>query len=239
MALAKNHDASRFNPVLATAGMEPTAWIFAGGDFQKNFFDAAWLAETDLIVGVDYGIVHCLAAGVVPDIVMGDFDSVGASVLADSRLAGVQRRTYPARKNSSDLELAMEWAAESGIARVVLLGVSGGRSDHHYANWMLPSQARWPFAIELIDATVHAHVVTQQHSLEVAVRLGQTISLMPMGDVLGVTTHGLEYPLLDAHLRPGSSLGLSNIACKKLIDVSLRRGRLLVLCVKADESLLF
>ena len=211
------------------------AWVFAGGEFQTNCFNSDWIAAGDVVVGVDHGIAHCLNAGAVPDVMLGDFDSVDDAVLLDDRLAGVQRLRYPSRKNSSDLELALEWLSQAQVARVILMGVSGGRSDHHLINWLLASQERWPFAIEMIDSTVHAHVVTPRYELDVSAKIGQTVSLMPLFEASGVTTVGLEYALHEAHLVPGTTRGLSNVAAADIIRVSITAGRLLVFRVNADS----
>lgn len=235
MSETKESDENSSHSKRSDKQSSPSAWVFAGGEFEADRFDHDWLVEGDIVVGVDHGIAHCLDAGVVPDVMMGDFDSVDASVLSDARLADVQRKTYPARKNSSDLELALEWLAEIQVARVVLMGMSGGRSDHHLINWMLPSQAHWSFSIEIIDSTVHAHVVTPRYALEAPTWIGQTISLMPLHEASGVTTDGLEYALHDAQLVSGTTLGLSNVAAAQNIRVSISSGRLLVFRVNADK----
>lgn len=211
------------------------AWVFAGGDFQPEGFDHAWLSEGDMIVGVDHGIAHCLDTGLVPDVIIGDFDSVDSSVLSDRRLTDVTRKIYPARKASSDLELALDWLSDIEVDRVIVMGISGGRSDHHLINWMLPAQQRWSFAMELIDRTVHAHVVTPRHALNTSAQVGQTISLMPLPEASGVCTAGLEYALHDARMCVGTSLGLSNVASQETISVTISQGGLLVFLVNTHN----
>ncbi len=214
-----------------------SAWVFAGGEFNVDELSADAISEADTIIGVDYGISHCLRLGLVPDILVGDFDSIDAAVLNDKRLVGVPRRRYPARKNSSDLELALHGLSETTVRRVVLLGISGGRSDHHLFNWLLPLQADWPFAVELIDHSVHAHLVSVDYPLlQVPAVIGQTVSILPMPEALGVTTQGLEYPLSGEALAHGSTLGLSNVADAIQISVSVSAGKLLVFRVKADTA---
>ena len=212
--------------------MSSTAWVFAAGSF-----DAAWLAgelidDSDLVIGVDGGIAHCLAMQRVPDVILGDFDSIDANVLNDARLASCLRYSYPARKDVTDLELALQYLCDKSIGRVVLTGVSGGRSDHHLFNWLLPLQQCWPFAIELLDKSVHAHVVTHRAGLQLATFEGQTISLLPLPWAAGVTTDGLDYPLQNASMSPGSTLGISNVATGRRITVSVTSGQLLVFKVQ-------
>lgn len=211
------------------------AWVFAGGEFQLGDIQDCVIADTDIVVGVDHGIAHCLRLDLTPSVMVGDFDSIAPQLLDDERLNNVPRKSYPARKNSSDLELALHSLSDSAVSRVVLLGVSGGRSDHHLFNWMLPLLTDWPFAIELIDHSVHAHLVTASYPLHVPATIGQTISLLPMPEAIDVTTQGLDYPLHAHTLGSGSTLGLSNVANASTISVSVSAGRLLVFRVKADK----
>lgn len=208
------------------------AWVFAGGDYSIDLWPNERVDDGDIIVGVDRGIKHCLDTGLVPHILMGDFDSVSPEVLADARLKNSATKSYPARKNSSDLELALHWLTEQSVARVTLLGVSGGRSDHHLFNWLLPLQACWPFEISFIDAFVRAYIVTPHYPLIAPVQHLQTISLLPMPNAKGVCTQGLDYALQYAELTSGCTLGLSNVAVSSSIEVSVEEGQLWVFVVK-------
>ena len=207
--------------------------MFAGGDFHIDDPGMACVTP-DIVIGVDRGIEHCLSVGIVPDVLIGDFDSVDGSVLHDSRLSHSETIRHPARKSSSDLELALRWLVNTDIERVVLLGISGGRSDHHLFNWMLPMQQAWPFSIELIDKSGYAYKVNAKYPLNISARPGQTISLIPMPDASGVTTSGLEYALQDATLTTGSTLGLSNVAVSETVSVSVSAGQLLAFHVKIE-----
>lgn len=208
------------------------AWVFAGGDYSTDLWPDERVDDDDIIVGVDRGIKHCLDTGLVPDILMGDFDSVSPEVLTDARLKCSVTKSYPARKNSSDLELALHWLTEQSVTRVTLFGVSGGRSDHHMFNWLLPLQACWPFEISFIDAFVRAYIVTPDYPLVAPVQHLQTISLLPMPSAKGVCTQGLDYALQNAELASGCTLGLSNVAVSSSIEVSVAEGRLWVFLVK-------
>lgn len=200
----------------------------AGGDFHPGTLDAAAIGSRDIVIGVDKGIGYCLSIGIVPDLLMGDFDSIDSMLLEDPRLDGIDKQSFPARKNRSDLDLALQWLRSSHVSHVTLLAISGGRSDHHLLNWLLPLQEEWPFTVELIDATVHAYLVTPHYPVRTVAKPGQVVSLVPMPEALGVTTEGLEYSLHDAELAVGSTLGLSNVASQLSIGVSVSSGRLLL-----------
>ena len=214
--------------------MSINAWVFAGGEFKPDSFNIDWVVDGDIVLGVDRGIAHCLSTGLVPDILMGDFDSVDPALLDDTRLINAQRHSFPTRKNSSDLDLALQWLCNRSVSRVTVLAVSGGRSDHHLFNWLLPMQRCWPFNLEMIDASVHAYLATAQFPFNASVVAQQVISLVPLPCATGVRTQGLEYPLHDAELDAGTTHGLSNVAIDTSISVTVQSGRLFVFCVRSD-----
>lgn len=208
-------------------------WLFAGGNFTvEDISQCSMCADKHAFVAVDRGVEHCLEAGIAPDLIVGDFDSASAAVLADTRLEGVRRLTYPARKNASDLEIALHLLAETPPRKVTMVGISGGRTDHMLFNWQLPILQAWPFEIDLVDSSVHAFVVTPERHLEVNATHGQLLSILAFEACEGVSVSGVEYPLARASLHTGSTLGLSNRVVGNMFNVSLSSGRCLVMLIK-------
>jgi len=205
------------------------AWVFAGGEFSSQHFPADVLLDGDLVVCVDAGLKHCLSLDLQPDLLVGDMDSVSPELLHDKRLADVERHVYPSKKASSDLQLALEVLSTRAVSEVVLLGVSGGRTDHMLFNWHLVLLRLWPFKIQLIDETMHAYVLEGEQGVEVHSRPGQTLSLLAMRSCEGVTTSGLQYPLSKATIHPGDTLGLSNVLETYDASVEISSGLLLVM----------
>lgn len=204
-------------------------WVFAGGEFSKDQLPKGEIGDNDKLVCVDRGVEHCLAAGLQPDLWIGDMDSVSAGALQDDRLIHVPRHVYPSEKASSDLELALDIIARDPPERVVILGVSGGRTDHMLFNWCLPALRRWPFSLQLIDATVRCYVLADADSVRASTRAGHTVSLLALQACAGVSTQQLQYNLEQASLQPGSTLGLSNVAEADHIEVAQTHGLMLVM----------
>ncbi|NND89958.1 MAG: thiamine diphosphokinase [Granulosicoccus sp.] len=211
------------------------AWVFAGGDFFIEHVPFDEMDEHDQIICVDGGVAHCLAAGLQPTLLVGDFDSVDSQLLAQESLADVPRRTYPTCKAASDLELALELLTEDPPESVIILGISGGRTDHMLFNWMLPALRHWPFSLMLIDGTTCCRVLQGQDKCEFRALAGTTISLLAQVTAMGVSTSGLQYTLADATLDIGSTRGLSNVVHDELVSVKLDSGTLLVL-INNDEN---
>jgi len=93
----------------------------------------------------------------------------------------------------------------------MLAGLSGGRTDHMLANWMLLANSEWRFRISVFDALGVAYLVTPATSREVNLVPGTTFSLLPLTTTSGVTIEGAKYPLSDAVLYPYRSRGISNV----------------------------
>lgn len=205
------------------------AWVFAGGDFVVDHLRVDEVQEQDLVVCVDRGLEHCLQVGLYPDMLIGDMDSAPQSLLQDDRIANVKRYVFPSAKAASDLELALTILSEESLDVVILLGISGGRTDHMLFNWQLVRLRQWPFSLQFIDDTTHTYVLEGAQAVELDSSPGMFLSLLPMERSAGVSTAGLEYPLSNAVIEVGSTLGLSNVVVDKWVRVEISSGSLLVM----------
>ncbi|MFT4727164.1 MAG: thiamine pyrophosphokinase [Granulosicoccus sp.] len=213
------------------------AWVFAGGDFVVDHLPMHKVQEQDLVVCVDRGLEHCLQIGLHPDMLIGDLDSVPQSLLQDDRIADVKRYIFPSEKAASDLELALTILSEGGVDEVILLGVSGGRSDHMLFNWQLVRLRQWPFSIQFIDDTTHTYVLEGAHDIVIESAIGSFLSLLAMERSMGVSTAGLQYPLSNAVIEAGSTLGLSNVVVSQPVRVEISSGTLLVIVQRTKKSI--
>lgn len=170
-----------------------------------------------------------MQVGLQPDMLIGDLDSAPQSLLQDSRIAGVKRYVYPSDKASSDMELALTILADEEVDVVIVLGVSGGRSDHMLFNWQLVRLRAWPFSMQFIDETTHSYILKGAQTVLVDATPGSFLSLLAMESSTGVSTTGLHYPLTDAAIEAGSTLGLSNRVVSDTIRVTISSGTLLVM----------
>jgi len=214
------------------------AILVGDGDVSaRAALDAAWPGwdvDAGLVVAADGGATKALAAGLVPDLVVGDGDSLGATGLAAVRAAGIPVELAAVAKDESDLELAALAAVAHGAARLTVLGALGGaRFDHALANaWLLAHPALAGRAAILLDAATRVRLLDASASPASAVlvgRVGDLVSLFPFGaDATGVATDGLAYPLRDEPLPLGPARGLSNVRSGPAARVSLRSGRLLI-----------
>jgi len=205
--------------------------------------DAAWpgwAAGADVVIAADGGARKATLAGLRPDLVVGDGDSLGESGIAEVGAIGIPIELAETTKDESDLELALLAAVGRGAGRVSILGALGGpRFDHALANvWLLAHPALEGRHAVLIDARTRVRLLDATAGAAGAGLLveavltgtpGDLVSLFPFGaDAEGVTTDGLAYPLRDEPLHTGPARGLSNVRTGTEARVSLRSGRLLI-----------
>ena len=103
--------------------------MFLNGVYEETAYYVGWAAAADLVVGADGGARFLLAAGVSPDLVVGDFDSLAAARVAELEAAGVELVRHPVRKDQTDGELAVDEARRRGAGELVLAGALGAL-DH-------------------------------------------------------------------------------------------------------------
>jgi len=163
-----------------------------------------------------------LERDIVPDIVIGDMDSLRSEIRA--KIEKNTLRHIPSQENT-DLEKAIDYALEQGYDAATILGATGKREDQTLANLYLLVKYAGDIHIQLLTNYCTIEPVTD--SLTVHAEIGQVISLLPVGQTEGVSTTGLEYPLENEVLEIGSR-GVSNCAVENEVTVSLTSGALLL-----------
>lgn len=217
------------------------ALILADGDTPtRDELDRAWPgwdASVGLVVAADGGARLAEPLGVGIDRWVGDGDSLEEEELASLEAAGVPIERARPDKDESDTELAVRTALRHGADGIVIVGGLGGRRiDHALANiglLAMPELGERPAVI--LDgrsrlALIHAPGAGGEPvDRPLPGRIGDLVSLLPVGPgVDGVTTHGLEYPLVDEPLPVGGARGLSNVRTDADAGVTVRAGSLLI-----------
>jgi thiamine pyrophosphokinase len=208
--------------------------IFANGDLANGEVAWRYAERADLLIAADGGTSHALALGLVPHVVIGDLDSLHAEQHAQLRSAGTHFVVHPANKDETDLELALLFATEQDANPITVLAALGGRLDQTLANILLLAMpALAGRDVRLVDGPQTAFVVRDEATIDG--KPGDTVSLIPLGgEVHGVTTQGLAYPLTEGILPFGPSLGISNQMNASQAHVKIRSG--LLLCVHLDPE---
>lgn len=208
------------------------AAILAGGALRGGARIRRRLRAADLLICANGGLRAARHLGLRPGAAIGDFDSASRALVGWARNAGAEIVAHPAEKDKTDAELALDYAVARGAREVEVFGALGGRLDHLLANvgLLLNARARGVH-LRLVDAATEAYLAGRRTALEA--RPGDLVSLLPLsGDVRGVTTRGLKYPLRRTTLRGGSTLGVSNVVVSTPAAVAVGSGDLLVVVTR-------
>ena len=205
--------------------------LFANGLLKHDHEVRETIQPGDVILAADGGARHCLRLNLVPEEVIGDFDSLNQEALAELQAAGTELIRHPRRKDETDLELAMDAVIAMKPKRIWILGALGKRFDQSLANIFL--LARGDFAdidLRLIDGQREIFLIRGFGQIEGVP--GESVSLLPLhGPAHGVRTQGLLYPLKDETLYPDRTRGISNELIAPSAQITLQSG--LLICIHA------
>jgi thiamine pyrophosphokinase len=199
-----------------------TGLLFTGGEGPSPGRLGPFLEGVGLVIAADSGLELAHAAGVEPDLVVGDMDSLRDPGLLEAYGGRVVR--FPVDKAETDTEIGVRLLRERGADRVIVAGGSGGRLAHLLGLLAL-FERRFSPSVWL---TAREHVQVVERRLAISGCLGQTISFFPLGGrAVMARSSGLKWPL--DRLRWGrGDAGISNVAVADAVEVELAAGRLLM-----------
>lgn len=236
--------------------------IVSGGDIQSDF--ALYFLKKNIekagrenirLIAADRGLEFFLDYLILPDVVIGDFDSLsedGKNFLEmqneDIPYGGMLEwklqkgegkvvevvRLRP-EKDDSDTQSAMNYAIQNGAKEIVILGVTGNRVDHLMANFgLLILAQKQDTEVALADRYNYMKLIPSGTILKKAEQFGKYVSFFPLGgDVTGLTLEGFKYPLDKYHLTTADSgLTVSNEISEEYAKVTYESGTLLMIMLR-------
>lgn len=204
--------------------------VFAAGQLDDYDRVRVLIGTPDLVLCADRGAAHALNMGLMPDMVLGDFDSASAELVAELESKGIPLQRVPAAKDETDTHLALNEAIGRGATEIVLVGGTGDRLDHTLSNLMLLPGLPANVPVVIVDAKNVIRLLRPGGRLTITGRPGDLLSLLPLSPaVKGVVAEGVRWPLDGAILRWGESLGVSNQLAENEAFVAVREGYLLVI----------
>jgi len=177
--------------------------IVANGELPTSGHEQmqALVRSSDTVIAADGGLNHCHTLSI----------------------------QYPAAKDATDLELALLEAFKLDPTRISVVAAFGGRLDHEVATLGLLASERWS-AVPIVAVDGRRTVWFVHEEQEMALAIGATVSLVPIaGQASGVSFAGVQWPLHDATLLPGSTLGVSNVVTESHQRVAVQVGTLLAI----------
>lgn len=186
-----------------------------------------------VVVAVDKGLEVCSRTGITPDVIVGDFDSANSMIVKKyqtmARLRGTSIVGLNVHKDFTDTHAAVRYAAEHGARTIYMLGATGTRFDHTYANvGLLKRCADMGICAYIVDT--HNIITMINKSSDIPSIEGfDYISFLPYGGAAsGVTLTGFEYPAEDMTFEMGDSIGVSNTITADNAHADISDGYLIV-----------
>lgn len=190
---------------------------------KKEYPNAMW-------VGVDRGVFYLLSQQITPMFAVGDFDSLTEEERKFVEKEHISFSIFPAEKDMTDLEIAIDWAIAQNANEVIILGATGGRLDHFLMNvQLLQKGLKNNINMVLLDK---GNRITLKDPGEYTIQKNsyKYVSFLPLTtEVTGITLIGFRYPLIQTKLQLGSSLCISNEIVDEEGKYSFFTGKLIVI----------
>ncbi|GAU78750.1 thiamin pyrophosphokinase [Fusibacter sp. 3D3] len=193
----------------------------------------------EVVLGVDGGTNHLESLGLTPTHILGDLDSIEHIDVYKEKFKEAEWIVYPIEKDYTDSELAFETAKSLGCNELVVIGAFGGRLDHMLGTILLLNRYSDGVDIELLDLQnqirlIQGPLVYPLIKKEIPYRY---VSLVPISNqVTGVYLDGFKYPLNNATIKLGETIGISNEVLKDHASVTLSSGKLLMIFSRDSEG---
>lgn len=182
-------------------------------------------ADSELIIAADGGFDNAKKMGITPDIIIGDMDSLTASLPKS-----LEKITFPKRKDYTDMHLCYLEGKRRGFTEFEIYGGTGGRGDHTFANISLLLTMASDGCRGKMITDSEIYTVVKNGSVSVRGHVGNYVSVFAIGgEARGVTLSGFDYSLCDGTLTPDFALGVSNKFAKDEAEISVKNGALLVI----------
>lgn len=204
--------------------MNKKCYIVGAGDNSGTNFTKK---DNELVIAVDGGLQILQDMNIIPDIIIGDFDSLGYVPDGENVIK------HEIKKDDTDTMLAVKYAIENGYNDIEIFGGTGGRIDHTIANlqtMLFASQKG--VSIKMIDAT-NEYVVITDSDIELMEPKGKGLAVFAMGGIAsGVNIRNAEYMAENITLKPDNPMGVSNSFIGKKVEISVDNGSLLIIYEK-------
>ena len=199
------------------------AFIYTGG----TVFDEYVIEKPeagDLVIAADAGYLTAQKMGITPDVLLGDFDTLGVENIPD----GIECLRVPAEKNDTDTQLAVQVAIERGAKEIVIVGGLSGRLDHTLSTLAILEDL-WERKNDRIYATLtdgKNRVRFLRNSGTILprsqYRYFSLIAVDPL--VKGITLEGCKYPLKNGRISRRHQWAVSNEITGNCTLIEIRRG---------------
>ena len=207
--------------------------LTAGGDLSRKKVFLSCYQKADLKIAVDSGSEYYYKYKKLPDLVLGDFDSISKDAYHYLSRNKIELKKFPPEKNATDLELGIDYLISKGCEKVQVLGGIGNRVDHSLANiFLLKKYFDQGIEIVLINDLMELEMIKGRITVY---NHYQYSSILPITDKgIKLSLKGFYYPLENYYYPFGSTLGVSNYLVGDRGEIEIHEG--LAILVKTNEK---
>lgn len=215
--------------------------LICGGEINDEFARKCLKKiNPEWIVGVDKGLEFCYRNQIVPNWILGDFDSISPEIIEwYKKQEEIPIKQYKPEKDDTDTRLGIELAMKLDSDKIFLLGATGGRLDHYMGNL----QSLLILAKEEKEGWIldEQNAITVRKAGKIGItkkeQFGKYVSFFSMGDeVTGLSLRGFKYPLNQYTLKNSDGLAVSNEILEDEAEIEFKTGELMIVESRDKES---
>lgn len=203
--------------------------IISGGTAPSERLLKKYLEETDFIIAADKGMECLYNYHIIPDLILGDFDSARKEILDKMKLKTREVMEFPPEKDYTDTEIAIMEGIKRGSERIYLFGATGTRIDHTLGNiGLLLSTKKKGVDLEILDNNNRFYL--GQNKMLLKGSYGENISFHALSDkVINLTIKGAKYSLDNYDMSLLDPRAICNEFLDTQIEISYDKGELLII----------
>lgn len=205
------------------------ALIVSGGNPPSEKLLRKYIKESDFVIAADKGSEILYEYNIIPDLILGDFDSAKKEILDEFKLKVKEILQFPPEKDYTDTEIALIEAFKRGAQKIYLLGAIGSRIDHTLGNiGLLLTAKKNGVVLEIIDDNNRIYLA--KNKMKLIGEYGENISFHALSDkVINFKIKGAKYNLEGYDMNLLDPRAICNKFVDTPIEISYEAGELLVL----------
>lgn len=211
--------------------------LIGAGDFTYKSGQSAFITGDDYLIAVDGGYAHCEHMGIIPDLIVGDMDSLTDDL--QEKIESIRRANpekvckLPCEKDDTDMLYALKQGLAKGYRKFVLYGSLGGRIEHTIANVQCLLYLKTKDAFGIMEDEKCSLFLLQNETMHFPKEKTGFFSLFALQkQALGVTIRGMKYPLTNAAVTEDFPIGISNEFIGQEAFVTVEDGVVLAIISK-------
>ncbi len=179
------------------------------------------LEEYDFVVGVDSGTEYLYKLFLIPNLIIGDLDSINTKTLERAKKDSVEIISYEVDKDKTDFELTLDYIKIKGSNNITVIGGESGELDHLFGNLISISAFHTNEHIEWKQSKKN---IIFPNSELIKIERGKVFSLLALSNLEGVSINGAKWNIKNKNIKYGSTKTLRNITNAEVLKVRVDSG---------------